>query len=69
MEIEETVKSIEILGLRGFCTNQLLELAVPNGKAGSGLTIVVGQNNSGKSTITEAFAAVSGRSGVVRSFS
>jgi predicted ATP-dependent endonuclease of OLD family len=60
MDPKESAKHIDILGLRGFSTNQRLELAIPNGKVGSGLTIVVGQNNAGKSTITEAFAAVAG---------
>src|SRR5258708_15375868 len=60
MDPKESLKHIDILGLRGFSTNQRLELAIPNGKVGSGLTILVGQNNAGKSTITEAFAAVAG---------
>jgi AAA15 family ATPase/GTPase len=50
---------IEITGFRGFDQRGELEFAVPNGKSGSGLTIVVGANNSGKSTIFEAIRAVS----------
>lgn len=50
---------IEILGLRGFSEKQTLTLGVPNGKQGSGLTCIVGPNNSGKSTIYEAFRAIS----------
>lgn len=50
---------IEILGLRGFSEKQTLNIAVPNGKNGSGLTVIVGPNNSGKSTIYEAFRAIS----------
>jgi energy-coupling factor transporter ATP-binding protein EcfA2 len=69
MAIPASLKYIDILGLRGFATNQRLELAIPNGRVGSGLTIVVGQNNAGKSTITEAFAAVAGRPNIVRHFS
>ena len=53
------VSSIEILGLRGFGTCQRLELAIPNGKQGSGLTTIVGPNNSGKSTIVEALRVFS----------
>src|ERR1700751_1802949 len=60
---------VDISGLRGFATHQRLELAVPNGKVGSGLTIVVGQNNSGKSKITEAFAALPGQPSIIRHFS
>lgn len=50
---------IEILGLRGFSDNQTLNLGVPNSSPGSGLTVIVGPNNSGKSTIYEAFRAIS----------
>jgi len=50
---------IEILGLRGFSDKQKLTIAKPNGNPGSGLTVIVGPNNSGKSTIYEAFRALS----------
>lgn len=50
---------LDILGYRGFGELQSLDLALPNGKLGSGLTIIVGPNNSGKSTIVEAFKAIS----------
>lgn len=50
---------IDILGLRGFSDNQTLNFGQPNGDLGSGLTIIVGPNNSGKSTIYEAFRAIS----------
>src|SRR5512146_3246215 len=50
-------KSIEILGLRGFADAQKLEFAIPDGRPGSGLTIIVGANNSGKSTAIEALRA------------
>ena len=52
------LKNLHVGGLRGFKTEATLRLAEPNGKDGSGLTIVVGANNSGKSTIWEAFDAV-----------
>jgi predicted ATPase len=68
MAVQHWATHIDILGLRGFATNQRLELAIPNGKAGSGLTIVVGQNNAGKSSIAEAFAAVAGRPFIIRHF-
>lgn len=48
---------IEINGLRGFETNETLSFGIPNGTLGSGLSIIVGPNNSGKSTITEAINA------------
>jgi predicted ATP-dependent endonuclease of OLD family len=50
-------KSIEILGLRGFATHEELEFAIPDGRSGSGLTVIVGANNSGKSTAIEAMRA------------
>jgi AAA15 family ATPase/GTPase len=50
---------IEIAGLRGFSEPQRINLGNPNGTPGSGLTIIVGPNNSGKSTIIEAFSALS----------
>ena len=49
---------IEILGLRGFSDKQTLTFGQPNGQEGSGLTVIVGPNNSGKSTIYEAFRAI-----------
>lgn len=47
-----------VRGLRGFREDATLRLAKPNGRFGSGLTIVVGENNAGKSTIWEAFDAL-----------
>ncbi|MBI3585841.1 MAG: AAA family ATPase [Ignavibacteriales bacterium] len=49
------IQSIEIFGFRGFATRQTLNLAMPNGSPGSGLTVLVGPNNAGKSTIIESF--------------
>lgn len=48
------LKDILISGLRGFAKEKKVSLALPNGKAGSGLTILVGGNNTGKTTIIEA---------------
>jgi hypothetical protein len=53
--------SLQILGLRGFATEQRLRLAVPNGSPGSGLTVIVGANNAGKSTAIEAIRALGQR--------
>ena len=55
------IDSLTIEGLRGFGDPQTLRLAVPNSKAGSGLTILVGPNNGGKSTVVEAFRALASR--------
>jgi len=49
-----TIITLEIEGYRGFATRQSIQLAVPDGKEGSGLTVIVGPNNAGKSTIVEA---------------
>jgi hypothetical protein len=52
------LESLRILGLRGFAKSQLLPFAIPNGTDGSGLTILVGANNAGKSTAIEALRAL-----------
>jgi predicted ATP-dependent endonuclease of OLD family len=49
------IKQLSILGFRGFSKKQNLDLAIPNGHSGSGLTVLVGPNNSGKSSIIESF--------------
>lgn len=49
--------AIRIHGYRGFASLGQLNLAVPDGNPGSGLSIVTGPNNSGKSTILEAVKA------------
>lgn len=51
---------IEILGYRGFSKRGVLKFAVPNGNNGSGLTILTGPNNAGKSSILECLRARSG---------
>ena len=51
------LQKLEIEGLRGFVNKQELLLAEPNGQIGSGLTVLVGPNNGGKSTVIEAFRA------------
>lgn len=49
---------IEITGLRGFSKRQSLTFAKYNGTIGSGLTMLLGSNNAGKSTIHEAMQAI-----------
>lgn len=48
------LKKISINGLRGFGENETIEFSMPTGVDGSGLNIIVGPNNSGKTTIIEA---------------
>jgi predicted ATP-dependent endonuclease of OLD family len=50
---------ITIEGIRGYGETQTLNLAQPNSLLGSGLSCIVGPNNSGKSTIYESFRAIS----------
>jgi predicted ATP-dependent endonuclease of OLD family len=52
-------KKIEIKGLRGFSDKQTLNFGLNSGQLGSGLTVIVGPNNSGKSTIFESIRAIS----------
>lgn len=53
------IQQIEIKGFRGFEKTGRINLGIPDGKIGSGLTILLGPNNGGKSTIVEAFNALS----------
>lgn len=55
---------IEVLGYRGFRERGFLDLAIPNGKIGSGLTLLTGPNNAGKSCILECIRARQGNESV-----
>lgn len=48
------LQKIIIEGLRGFSAAREIDFAQPTGEPGSGLTLLTGPNNSGKSTIIEA---------------
>ena len=52
-----SISTLEVRGLRGFADTQLVRFAEPTGDSGSGLTVVVGANNAGKSTVLEAIRA------------
>lgn len=56
-----TVRQLSIRGYRGFSKKQTLVFAQPLGKLGSGLTILVGPNSGGKSTVVESLNALSSR--------
>tara|TARA_B100000378_G_C18057204_1_gene414757 strand:+ start:5866 stop:7737 length:1872 start_codon:yes stop_codon:yes gene_type:complete len=60
---------LTLRGLRGFRDDAHLRLAQPTGAPGSGLTIVVGANNAGKSTVWEAFDALARKAKYDISFS
>ncbi len=52
------IKEISISGFRGFGISQTVQFAIPkDSKPGSGLTIITGANNSGKTTIIESIRA------------
>ena len=55
------IKELTISGYRGFGKEQTIKFAIPdNIKAGSGLTIITGANNTGKTTIIESIQAFNG---------
>lgn len=52
------IRTLTISGFRGFGTKQEITFSIPNGTdEGSGLNILVGANNTGKSSIIEAIKA------------
>lgn len=52
------IKQLSISGFRGFGVKQEIPFAIPDGETpGSGLTIITGANNSGKTTILESIRA------------
>lgn len=51
---------MEVLGFRGFRTLGTINFSVPNGEIGSGLTVITGPNNAGKSSILECLKARAG---------
>ena len=55
-----SLKKMEIRGFRGFNSKQTIKFAVPNDTPSSGLTIITGANNSGKSSIIECLKARGG---------
>ncbi|MGX4805096.1 ATP-dependent nuclease [Bradyrhizobium guangdongense] len=52
------LSTLSIEHFRGILDKQELSFAIPTGQKGSGLTILVGPNNVGKSTIIEALRSV-----------
>lgn len=55
---------MEISGYRGFRSPGTINFAIPNGRRGSGLTLITGPNNSGKSSILESLRARTGYNNV-----
>lgn len=56
-----TISSFRIEGFRGFADPQTLRLAQPTGEPGSGITILVGPNSGGKSTLIEGLGVIAAR--------
>lgn len=59
------IKKMEISGFRGYSKKETLNFSIPNGMPGSGLNVIVGANNSGKSTIIEAMNILEGNTDLV----
>lgn len=62
------ISSLDIKGFKGFSTEQTLRLAQPSGKLGSGITVLVGPNNGGKTSILEALHTISNSSTIPTTF-
>lgn len=63
-----TIKRLTIEGLRGFSEKIDFSFAIPDKKTpGSGLTVFVGSNNSGKSTIIEAIHLLNSNTNIIPS--
>lgn len=61
-----SIKRLTIEGLRGFSDETNINFAIPdNVTPGSGLTILVGPNNSGKSTVIEAIHLLNSNNNVI----
>src|SRR5215204_2318043 len=53
------IHQLPIEHFRGFYERRTVTFAVPSGNPASGLTVLVGPNNSGKTTVVEAIRLVS----------
>lgn len=49
------LKNLSLQNYSGFYEPQKLDFAIPNGNHGSGLTLIMGENNSGKTSIVDTF--------------
>ena len=55
------IKELSISGFRGFGQAQTVKFSIPDQESvGSGLTIITGANNAGKTTIIESIRAFNG---------
>ena len=56
-----TISLFRVHGFRGFANPGTLQIAQPTGKPGSGITVLVGPNSWGKSTIIEGLRVIAAR--------
>lgn len=64
------IKTLSIEGFRGFSRRIDIDFSVPDGvNPGSGLTVLVGANNSGKTTVLEALSLFSLNNNIIDSSS
>ena len=59
-----TISNLEIENFKSFGKRQPISFSLPNGSKGSGLTILVGQNNSGKTSVIDAVRLFLDRNGI-----
>ena len=60
------IKNLSIEGLRGFSEKREFNFSIPDKvNPGSGLTVLVGPNNSGKSTVIEAIHILNSNSNII----
>lgn len=59
-----TITRLKIHGYRGFSTEATIDFSTPNGTPGSGLTVITGPNNSGKSSVLECLRSRTGRQSI-----
>ena len=52
------IKEVSLSGFKGFSNTQIFNPAIPRGHPASGLSIVVGPNNGGKTALMEAIDLV-----------
>jgi predicted ATP-dependent endonuclease of OLD family len=48
------IRQLKIQNFKGYFEEQILNFAMPDGRKGSGLTVIVGPNNTGKTSTLEA---------------
>jgi AAA15 family ATPase/GTPase len=59
------IKKLILQNYKGFQTKTEIEFSLPNGKYGSGLNVIIGANNSGKSAIFDALDKFGGNNPVI----